>query len=405
MKGTIETLLSVFTLMLGFISIPQSAGQTITTLYSFTGGVDGLEPAGPLVRDIAGNIYGVTTAGGDPSCVNPYGCGTVFRLDAQGNKTVLYSFTGKTDGATPVAGLIEDNAGNLYGTTNYGGHLNCGIPSGCGTVFKIDAAGNFKVLYRFTGAPDGANPEGALTRDAQGNLYGTTINGGTLGNCLAGCGTIFKISAAGKETVLYSFTGALDGGTPYGHLVRDSFGNLYGTTNMGGDPNCFGGGGCGVVFKVSVDGTESVLHSFAGGGDANFPQGGLVFDQGAFYGTANAGGAFDYGAVFRIDKAGHERVVHSFGPLPDAGFPSELIHDSAGALYGTGVLGGSLGVGVLYKLDLTGTETLLYSFGVNASDGWNPTGSLIQDAAGRLYGTTTNGGNDSVRGTVFEFVP
>ena len=191
-----------------------------TVLYTFTGGLDGGGPSG-IMRDPAGNFYGVTDTGGDGSCNPPYGCGTVFKLDSSGNETVLYSFAGGTDGASPAGNLIQDPAGNFYGVTFKGGDLTCS----CGTVFKLDPAGNKTVLYSFTGA-DGAFPEAGLIRDQAGNLYGTTFQGGGMPSC--GCGTVFRVDAAGKETVLHRFAGGKDGYSPEAALLRDSLGNLLG---------------------------------------------------------------------------------------------------------------------------------------------------------------------------------
>jgi uncharacterized repeat protein (TIGR03803 family) len=221
-----------------------------TVLYTFTGGTDGGGPQADLIRDKEGNLYGTTAYGGDPSC-SPYGCGTVFKVDTSGHETVLYSFTATNgDGANPKAGLIRDAAGNLYGTTTDGGTAGCtgnGF-TGCGTVFKLDINNKESILYSFTGTGgDGGNPHAGLILDAAGNLYGTTSYGG-----FPGAGTVFMLDPSGKETVLYSFTGRLDGGGPYG-LVRDAAGNLYGTTIGGGNPKCGGGhgAGCGVVFKIT----------------------------------------------------------------------------------------------------------------------------------------------------------
>jgi uncharacterized repeat protein (TIGR03803 family) len=221
-----------------------------TVLHTFTGGTDGGWPLARLVRDKAGNLYGTASGGGDPSCYDGYGCGTVFRLDLAGTFTVLYTFTGTGgDGSGPEAGLILDEAGNLYGTTQVGGS------AGFGTVFKVDPAGKETVLYSFLGAPDdGANPSFAnLSRDSAGNLYGVTPGGGTACNQdQYGCGIVFSLDPAGKEAVLHYFTGtAGDGAVPDGGLVRDGAGNLYGTTEEGGDTSCSQGAyGCGVVFKL-----------------------------------------------------------------------------------------------------------------------------------------------------------
>jgi uncharacterized repeat protein (TIGR03803 family) len=249
-----------------------------TALWSFTGGTDGALPHGSLVRDRSGNLYGTTFSGGDVSC-DTFGCGTVFKLTPSGQLTALHTFTGAPDGANPVAGLFRDSSGNLYGTTPYGGDSSCGS-FGCGTVFKLTPAGQLTALHTFTGAPDGVYPNAGLVRDASGNLYGTTYGGGTYGP-----GTVFKVTAAGQQRVLYSFTGSTDGQYPYSTLVRDSRGNLYGTTFQGGAY------GFGVVFKLSPSGHESVLYSFTGGTDGGNPYAGLTRDSsGNLYGTTFVGG-------------------------------------------------------------------------------------------------------------------
>jgi uncharacterized repeat protein (TIGR03803 family) len=212
---------------------------------------------------------------------------------------VLYTFVGVPDGETPYAPLIQDAAGNLYGTT-YGGGL-----SGSGTVFKVDASGNETVLYSFTGGADESNPYGGVIRDAAGNLYGTTYLGGK------GAGVVFTINTTGQESVLYSFTGRTDGGYPRAGLVQDGKGNLYGTTEGGGLPSCE----CGVVFKVHTNGEETVLHSFANVGDGAYPYAGLIRDsQGNLYGTTSGGGlsSCECGVVFKLDKNRNETVLHNF---------------------------------------------------------------------------------------------
>jgi uncharacterized repeat protein (TIGR03803 family) len=213
---------------------------------------------GGVVRDSVGNLYGTTNYGGDLGCYSPDGCGTVFKIDRTGKESVLHAFTGASDGAFPKGALIRDSEGNLYGTTYEGGNESCG--PGCGVVFQLNPAGKEIILHSFTGPPDGKWPDGqtagpGLVRDAAGNLYGTTQFGGAAGGCYGdGCGTIFKLDASGHETVLYSFTGGADGSVPQ-DLILDAAGNLYGTTNFGG----YSGGdcarnyyvGCGVVFKLS----------------------------------------------------------------------------------------------------------------------------------------------------------
>jgi uncharacterized repeat protein (TIGR03803 family) len=217
--------------------------------------------------------------------------GTVFKLDTSGAMTILHSFNGP-DGAGPYSRLVRDTAGNLYGTTLRGGS------NADGTVFKLDPAGNEVVLYNFAGTPDGEAPFGSLVRDSTGNVYGTTYLGGAYG-----FGTVFKVDPTGAETVLYSFTGLADGGLPWAGVVRDAAGNLYGTTVSGGDLTCFPPAGCGTVFKLDAAGNETVLHSFGPSfsGDGNFPVGRLMRDAaGNLFGTAQNGGAYGQGTIFKL---------------------------------------------------------------------------------------------------------
>jgi uncharacterized repeat protein (TIGR03803 family) len=224
-----------------------------------------------LLRDSAGNLYGTTAAGGG-AC----SCGVVFRLDLSGSEKVIYTFTGGADGGAPYGGVISDSAGNLYGTTAAGGTY------GNGTVFMVDTTGKETALYSFTGGADGGGPEAGLVRDSAGNLYGTTGNGGAFGP-----GTVFVVGQTDKETVLYSFSGAADGGYPFSTLVRDLAGNLYGTTAAGG------GFGNGTVFTVDTTGKETVLYSFAGGTDGADPASGLVRDLAVDAGLPSGGQAAD----------------------------------------------------------------------------------------------------------------
>jgi len=264
--------------------------------YTFSGGSDGARPTySNLVRDPSGNLYGTTWEGGGTGCVGS-GCGTVFKVDAAGNESIVHSFRTAVDGSTPLAGLIRDSAGNLYGTTSEGG-----VAFGFGTVFKIDAQNNYTVLYRFTGKADGSGPIGAVVRDSSGNLYGTTSQGGDI-PCFpsVGCGVVFKLDTAGVETVLHTFHGS-DGRAPNGNLIRDPGGNLYGVTQFGGQFDV------GTVFKIDASGNFSVLHDFSNQTDGSYPHAGLVRDAaGNLYGTASyAGGGRCYlgegcGVVFKI---------------------------------------------------------------------------------------------------------
>jgi len=253
-------------------------------------------------------------------------------------------------------------------------------------------AQTYTVLYRFKGSPtDGAHPEyGHLIADSAGNLYGTTEGGGA-----SNAGVVFKLDTAGTETVLHSFTGGADGANPYAGLIRDSAGNLYGTTEAGGVSNF------GVVFKLDKTG-ETVLHSFTGGADGANPYAGLLQDSaGNLYGTTLEGGTNDIGVVFKVDTTGTETVLYSFtirnGKYPYAG----LIADPAGNLYGTTANGGLSGLGVVFKLDTTGTETVLYNL-TGGDNGASPVASVIRDSAGNLYGTVPNA---NFGGLIFRIQP
>jgi uncharacterized repeat protein (TIGR03803 family) len=312
------------------------ARRNEAALYSFEGGSDGQGPVAGLVEDAAGNLYGTTTAGGDFN-------GTVFKIDTQGNETVLYAFTGLADGRRPQAGLVLDAVDNLYGTTFAGGAANFGM------VFRVDTSGHETVLHSFTATGgDGAYPYAGLLRDAAGNLYGTTFGGG-----IYGYGTVFKVAANGDATTLYSFTGAADGAGPIANVISDSAGNFYGTTYMGGSQSviCNGYVGCGTVFRLTASGTESVLYSFKGAEDGANPAAGLIRDaEGNLCGTTQFGGAFGYGTVFSVDRNGKETVLHSFAGSPDGEDPEAGLVRKGGGLYGTTPLGGTYNSGTLFKL-------------------------------------------------------
>ena len=306
----------------GCVSLATSAhAQTFTVIHSFSQHSEGAAPYAPVVQDAAGDLYGTTFdggAGGTTGCAND--CGVAYALDSTGDETVLYTFA-RPSGGKSEGGLIRDSEGNLYGTTLIGGDFKCDDGAGCGTVFKLDAAGTLTVLHSFK-ERDGAHPGAALLRDTTGNLYGTTWEGGAVNR-----GTVFKIDTTGKETVLHSFR-AKDGAWPLSGLIGDAQGNLYGTTELGGDltGGC-GTLGCGVVYKIDRNGHETVLYSFTGGADGSESAGNLARDAaGNLYGTTGLGGdlscnpPWGCGVVFKIDSAGHETVLHSFEQQPSDGW-------------------------------------------------------------------------------------
>jgi uncharacterized repeat protein (TIGR03803 family) len=371
---------------------------------------NGASPYAGVIRDAKGKLYGTTVGGGRGTCNYPQarGCGTVFRLSKWDKETVLYAFKGGADGANPTAGVIRDAQGNLYGTTYYGGDLSCGSGAGCGTVFKLSKTGKETVLYSFKSGADGANPYAGVIQDGHGNLYGTTWLGG------GGRGVVFKISKTGKETILYGFNGAPDGANPTAGVTQDAQGNLYGTTTNGGSAEC-SGNGCGTVFRLSKTGQETVLYSFKGEADGLYPHEGVIRDEeGNLYGTTLGDGLPNLGTVFTLDKTGKETVLHSFGGQSgDGAFPlAGVVQDAKGNLYGTTNSGGVVegcgggGCGVVFKLDKARHETVLHSFCSQSScaDGAFPYAGVIQDAKGNLYGTTWYGSVYGY-GVVFKMTP
>jgi uncharacterized repeat protein (TIGR03803 family) len=361
----------------------QSAqAQTYSVLYSFKGSPDGGTPFAGVILDTKGNLYGTTYAGGASSD------GTVFEVSKTGKETALYSFD-YTDGTNPTGGLIRDAEGNLYGTT-YGGGA-----SGGGTVFELSKTGKETVLYSFKGGTDGVNPFAGVIMDANGNLYGTIYYGGA-----HSAGTIFEVSKTRKETVLYSF-GGVDGKNPMAGVIRDARGNLYGTTLYGGT-GC-NGLGCGVVFKLSKTGKETVLYAFTGGTDGSEPEGGLIQDaKGNLYGTTSIGGASGWGTVFQVTKTGTETVLYSFMGGTDGSHPTAgVIQDKAGNFYGTTYY--AHGPGTVFELSKAGNKTVLYSF-TGGTDGGYPQAGVIRDSKGNLYGTTAFDGSSQV-GVVYKLTP
>jgi uncharacterized repeat protein (TIGR03803 family) len=420
-------------------SCGQNPPETPVTLYSFAGPPDGAVPLGVLVRDSSGNFYGSTSQGGATGgACGSNGCGVIFKMKQNGAATVLYSFLGGTDGATPSAGLVLDGSGYLYGTTSKGGTSNLG------TVFKVDTAGHETVLYSFTGGPDGSMPVGDLIRDQSGNLYGTTSAGGTAGGTTGG-GVVFKLDTSDVETVLHNFGNTTgDGIGPIAGLVQDSSGNFYGTTFEGGPLDCVTEDhlrhptGCGTVFTLNSTGTESVLYSFKGGNygpDGASPAGTLLRDSsGNLFGTTSWGGPgspcyiignmppmlplrITCGTVFKIDSSGTESVLYRFkGGVDGAGPQGKLIQDTAGNFYGTTSAGGNggctetgtsvggipvdVGCGTIFKIDSSGTESVLAIFKIAAAGGTIPQAGLVADSSGNLFGTTSSGGVSNF-GTVY----
>ncbi len=325
--------------------VHYKSGWKENVVYSFADKPDGAGPSSGLVRDPAGNVYGTTGGGG------AYGFGTVFKLDKSGKETVLYSFTGGADGSLPGA-AIRDASGNLYGTTVFGGSSNCG--GGCGVVFEVDTTGQETTLYSFQGGTDGVWPDGGVVQDAAGNLYGTTSWGGP-----AAYGTVFKLDTTGQETILHGFSDSPDGRYPWAGVIEDASGNFYGTTVIGGGSWCIEEGShCGIVFKVDSAGDETILYSFTGGSDGGDAYAGLVQDaNGNLYGTTTFAGSGKgcysndgCGTIFKLDTSGMLTVLHSFTGKDGCGSAAGLIINAAGILYGTAPCGGAHGKGVVFEI-------------------------------------------------------
>ncbi len=362
-------------LVSGIIATRSAQAQTFAVLHNFTGTPDGSLPYASLIRDKEGNLYGTTETGGAS------GAGTVFKVNKSGKETVLYSFTGASDGANPFAGLLQDAAGNLYGTTANGGS------SGVGTVFKLSKAGKETVLHSFAGGTtDGCYPFGGLLRDTAGNLYGTTEVCGA-----SGVGTVFKLTKTGKETILHSFAGgSSDGEFPsFTSLLMDAKGNLLGVAEQGGTANL------GVVYKLSKTQKITILHSFAGGASDGCDVFGTpaMDTAGNLYGTANACGSAGAGMIWKVNPKGKETVLHNFVPGPSDGSEpvAGVILDAKGNLYGSTYQGGSANLGTVYKLNKKGSITLLHTF--TGPDGDYLYAGVLRDASGNLYGTTLYGGS------------
>jgi len=368
--------------------------QTFTTLLSLDG-ADGDEPLAGLVQATNGDLYGTTEFAG------AYNAGTVFQIAPSGALTTLYSFcsqSGCTDGRGPLGGLVQDINGDFYGTT-VGGGAN----GDYGTVFKITPSGTLTTLYSFcsqSGCTDGANPEAGLVQATNGDLYGTTYDGGAQGD-----GTVFRTTPSGKLTTLYSFcaqTNCADGVNPVAGLVQTAKGDFYGTTKFGGAYNA------GTVFQIAPSGTLTTLYSFCAQEncpDGQSPASGLLqASNGNFYGTTTRGGAHhNGGTAFQITPSGKLTTLYSFcaqtgctdGEIPYAG----LVQATNGDFYGTTAGGGANctgigGCGTVFRITPSGTLTTLYSFCAQSgcTDGRGPLGGLVQDTNGAFYGTTNEGG-------------
>lgn len=408
-------------MLLGMLAFScEASGAGYNVLYRFKAMPDAAYPYAPLIADHAGNFYGTASAGGSGNCSNDhlYGCGAVFELSADGTETVLHSFQGGSDGLAAYGALLSDKNGNLYGTTYYGGGDTSCYPIGCGTVFKIAPNGTETIVHAFQGS-DGSFPVAGLVADKKGNLFGTASDGGNTG-CFAqlGCGVVFKIAPDGSYTMLYVFTGQNgDGSNPSGRLFAGAKGDFYGTTDTGGDQSCSVGGnvGCGTVFKLMSDGTEKALYAFHGGSDGAHSTAGLVADAaGNFYGTTYYGGGtgcfenLGCGTVFKLSPDGSETVLYRFSGAQDGEWPhGGVILDRKGNLFGPAFVGGAHKRGILFELTSKGRLVVLHAFeGKAHEDGVDPYAGLLMDRAGNLFGTTVGGGKHDCGGygcgTIFE---
>jgi uncharacterized repeat protein (TIGR03803 family) len=383
--------------------------STTKVAYSFAGDEDGEYPSTELAIDSAGNLYGTSVQGGD------FGGGTVFQLTPSGQSwthTVLYNFTGGADGGQPYGGVTLDAQGNLYGSAVVGGTGHA-CEDGCGVAYKLTKSGNTwtqTVLHNFTGGNDGSGPGGRLTLDQNGDLYGMTPTGGAFG-----LGVIYQLryqSGTWKMRVIHTFTGGTDGGTASAGRLLLVAGHLYGVATVGGTY------GQGVAFRLGINQAGKwelkTLYAFKGAPDAGFPYGGLVFDGvGNLYGTTYYDGANDLGAVYQLSPgpqgAWTERVLYSFkGGSDGANSISTLVFDGAGNMYGTTSEGGAAGCGcgTIFKMTRSGnawTESVAYRFqGVpDAAFAYN---GMVADQAGNFYGATVHGGDDN-EGAIYQFTP
>jgi uncharacterized repeat protein (TIGR03803 family) len=379
-----------------FQMVAPANAATERVLYAFKNGSDGALPVSPLI-DVGGVFYGTTEAGG------PTHSGTVFAVTRAGVERVVYAFNGGSDGSLPRAGLIDD-AGTLYGTTAYGGGTGCG-GGGCGTVFSVTPDGTEKIVYAFQGGDDGYQPGAKLLR-VGGRFYGTTTAGGGTGCGGSGCGTVFWVTPQGDEKVIYAFAGGSDGAEPENAGVIDVGGTFYGTTVNGGGGTGCGDNGCGTVYAVTAAGHENVVYAFSGG--VSFPYGGVIDVGGVLYGTTDSG-AFYSVTTAGVENTLHFFDGGSDGSNPYSGLidMGGTLYGTTDSGGGSGCNGE--GCGTVYAVTTTGAESVVYAF-QGGNDGAGPQAALI-DVGGVLYGTTVGGGGQvdcfdgGSCGTVFKVKP
>lgn len=400
----------------------------LTTLFNFSGNST---PNAELLVGSDGKLYGTTALGG------ARGSGSVFSITPAGELTTLYSFTGGTDGGDPEAALVLGANGNFYGTTRRGGILNAGTvfsitPAGVlttihllnanegsnparlalgqdgnfygvarlggannqGTLFRVTPSGGLTVLHVFDGGANGSDPSSGLTQGSDGSFYGTATRGG--GGLY---GTIFRLTLAGQLTTLYTFSGGANGGLPYAGLALGQDGNFYGATQT------LGGNGYGTIYRFSLTGGLTTIHSFAVNTEGSSISTTLALgSDGNFYGVARQAGSFGYGTVFSATPTGAVTVLYNFRRSEDGVIPvAGLVQGSDGNFYGTTNLGGLYNYGTIFRMNSAGDLTTLHNFD-NATNGGRPNASLVQGADGNFYGTAQQGGAGG-GGTAFRITP
>ncbi len=411
-KRNANSFLSFFAItVIVLLPLLNTASAKEIPIVRITAVKNGIEPQNGLIADAKGNLYGVTENGGDLKCNR--GCGVVFEVSPSSGgtwtQTVIYAFKGgSSDGAAPLTDLIFDAKGNLFGATVVGG------TSSNGTVFELIPGSNGRwteqIIYNFSNQ-DGYFPGAHLAFDSKGNLYGSLVQGGSSRN-----GAVYELSphsgGSWTENLIYSFTNSNgDGYRPFGGVAIDGNGNVYGTTQDGGSSNQ------GSVYQLSPNGTggfnESVIYSFMGSNDGAFPLTPLSIDTaGNLYGTSDEGANFS-GTVFELSQSGGKwakKILYNFGAVPDGAGPSGVVFDTKGNLYGTTQDGGSgcnnPGCGIVFRLSPQGNgfwkETILHQFEAASDGSQSKAGLLLDNANQRLFGTTEFGGGRYGYGTIFE---
>lgn len=396
---------------------PVAASLTYIHVFSVTPG-DGSQPNGPLVEASDGNFYGTTRAGGANMCRDGlFPCGVIYRMRADGDVTVLYSFgANATDAYSPSGRLVQGRDGALYGVSASGGLY------GGGTVFRVTMDGKYALLHSFGATPEDAIvPLGGLTEGADGSFYGVTASGGAnrcpqIPQAGSNCGTIFRMSPSGAVTILHSFgASSTDGVTPSVPPIQASDGNFYGTTSNGGASDCAVPYRCGVAYKMTPAGEVTVIHFFGRTSEApNAPVGLIQGTDGWIYGFSSSGGAgrcggfYGCGTVFKMTTDGTVSVLYAFaleGRTAGDG-PSGIIQARDGNIYGTTRNGGAFGGdgdGTVFRLTPNGQHTVLYSLGPNVKAPSAPNAGLIQARDGSFYGTTEYNGSFGAVGGRFGF--